>query len=99
MTDRFGKQFIDKVIEKIGIEKSQRSFYDSFVVICHYLIDYIIIWLIISNRIRQYTPPIDFIMPFAIARIGLALGFIIFRSPLFFTLNKVVITVQLIITQ
>ena len=96
MEDRFGKKFIDRVIEKIGIEKQARTKVEDLIVFLHYLLDYIIIWAILADSLHNYRPPLAILAPFTAVRAILALTFVLFRHPIFFMLNKVAILIQLI---
>ena len=99
MERKFGKNFKDQIIERIGIEKQKRSIIDSICVFSHYLLDYFILWALIGMRIQNYQSPLDNLIMFMIARGVLALLFFIVRHPIFFTLNKIVVLSQIMLVK
>lgn len=67
----------------------------SLVVYLHYVVDYLILWVIIESAYIT-TTVISFDWPFIVARSVFAVLFIIFKQPIFFLANKISILTQIL---
>lgn len=67
----------------------------SLIIYLHYIVDYLILWVIIESAYIT-TSVVSFDWPFIVARSVFAALFIIFKHPIFFLSNKVVILVQIL---
>ena len=67
----------------------------SLIVYLHYIVDYLILWVIIESAYIT-TAVISFDWPFIVARSVFAVLFIILKHPIFFLANKVSILAQIL---
>jgi hypothetical protein len=80
--------------EHIPIEQRKRSKVDQLVVSLHYLVDYLILWTVIQLNYNAKAA-LDFDWPFVVARAVSVLLFLVFKMPIFFLADKMVLMLQL----
>jgi hypothetical protein len=84
--------------DHIPVEDRKRTKIGEIVVYLHYLIDYIILWVIIQQNYNTSTA-IGIDWPFIIARALFAALFLAWRKPVFFMAGKMALFLQLMLSQ
>ncbi len=84
-------------MQRIPTEKHLRSLFDSVLIYSHYVADYVILWAVLGLILITEPPIVSNSLPFFAVRAASSLCYIVFRHPLFFLLDKVVVIIQLMI--